>query len=123
MPTITWFDIPATDTGLAKTFYKTLFGWDASAHPVDFAEEFYLLSTGEQGVSGGEILKRREEGNGITVYIAVPSVEIWLEKVEKAGGQISTPKTAMPGMGYFAICRDTEGNRFGLWETDPEAGS
>jgi predicted enzyme related to lactoylglutathione lyase len=119
MPTITWFDIPAKDTGRAKAFYKTLFGWEASPHPVDFAEEFFLFSTGEEGVPGGEILRRREEGDGITVYISVPSVEAWMEKVRKAGGQTITQKTAMPGMGFFAICRDTEGNRFGLWENDP----
>jgi predicted enzyme related to lactoylglutathione lyase len=24
-------------------------------------------------------------------------------------------------MGWFAICKDTEGNEFGLWQTDPGA--
>ena len=24
-------------------------------------------------------------------------------------------------MGYFAVCMDTEGNVFGLWEEDPKA--
>jgi len=24
-------------------------------------------------------------------------------------------------MGWFAICTDTEGNEFGLWQNDPEA--
>jgi predicted enzyme related to lactoylglutathione lyase len=24
-------------------------------------------------------------------------------------------------MGYFAVCQDTEGNPFGLWESDPAA--
>jgi len=28
------------------------------------------------------------------------------------------PKTAVPGMGYFVICQDTEGNVFGIWEMD-----
>ena len=30
-------------------------------------------------------------------------------------------KKAVPGMGYFAICLDTENNSFGIWETDPNA--
>jgi len=30
-------------------------------------------------------------------------------------------KTAVPQMGYFAVCQDPEGNPFGLWETDPAA--
>jgi predicted enzyme related to lactoylglutathione lyase len=24
-------------------------------------------------------------------------------------------------MGYFAVCQDTEGNAFGLWESDADA--
>jgi predicted enzyme related to lactoylglutathione lyase len=24
-------------------------------------------------------------------------------------------------MGYFAVCQDTEGNAFGLWESDANA--
>jgi predicted enzyme related to lactoylglutathione lyase len=27
----------------------------------------------------------------------------------------------VPTMGYFAVCMDTEGNIFGLWEADPQA--
>jgi predicted enzyme related to lactoylglutathione lyase len=27
----------------------------------------------------------------------------------------------VPQMGYFAIFQDTEGNPFGLWESDPSA--
>jgi len=29
--------------------------------------------------------------------------------------------TAVPQMGYFAVCQDPEGNPFGLWESDPAA--
>ncbi len=31
------------------------------------------------------------------------------------------PKTAVPQMGYFAICQDTENNVFGLWQMDRNA--
>jgi len=31
------------------------------------------------------------------------------------------PKTAVPQMGYFVVCQDTEGNAFGLWESDANA--
>ena len=29
---------------------------------------------------------------------------------------------AVPSMGWFATCTDNEGNDFGLWQTDPNAG-
>jgi predicted enzyme related to lactoylglutathione lyase len=52
----------------------------------------------------------------ITNYVSVPSVTQATGKIEKLGGTICKPKTAVPGMGYFAICTDTEGNTFALWE-------
>ena len=27
----------------------------------------------------------------------------------------------VPGMGWFSVCTDSEGNEFGLWQTDPSA--
>jgi predicted enzyme related to lactoylglutathione lyase len=32
-------------------------------------------------------------------------------------------KTAVPQMGYFAVCQDTEGNAFGIWQSDPNANN
>jgi predicted enzyme related to lactoylglutathione lyase len=37
------------------------------------------------------------------------------------GGEICQSKTAVPKMGYFAICEDTEGNTFALWEMNERA--
>jgi hypothetical protein len=45
----------------------------------------------------------------------VPSVDEYADKVEKLGGKIIVPKKAVPGMGYFIICMDTENNAFGIW--------
>jgi predicted enzyme related to lactoylglutathione lyase len=42
-------------------------------------------------------------------------------KVEKLGGSICTPKTAVPQMGYFVICQDPENNTFALWEKNDNA--
>ncbi len=41
--------------------------------------------------------------------------------VERLGGKILVPRMAVPNMGYFALCMDTEGNVFGLWEDDQQA--
>ena len=47
--------------------------------------------------------------------------ELFGWKVEKLGGKVLVSKMAVPKMGYFALCMDTEGNVFGLWEDDPQA--
>jgi predicted enzyme related to lactoylglutathione lyase len=41
--------------------------------------------------------------------------------VEKLGGKVVASKHAVPGMGYFALCIDTENNNFAIWESDGNA--
>lgn len=46
------------------------------------------------------------------------------ERIAKAwqelGGQADEPRP-VPDMGWFATCKDTQGNEFGLWQNDPSA--
>jgi uncharacterized protein len=51
----------------------------------------------------------------------VPSVAKFTAKIDKLGGTVMMSKTAVPQMGYFAICRDTEGNEFAIWERNEKA--
>jgi uncharacterized protein len=57
----------------------------------------------------------------ITHYVAVSSIDESAAKVEKLGGKICKSKTAIPQMGYFVVCQDTEGNEFALWEHNDRA--
>jgi predicted enzyme related to lactoylglutathione lyase len=122
MPTIVHFDLPADDLERAKKFYENLFDWKFNKVPMQ--TPFYLIETkdheGNQGVRGG-MGKRMLPAQTISNYIDVPSVDEYLAKVKKLGGNIITPKTAVPGWGYQAICVDTENNKFGLWEEDKNA--
>ena len=122
MPTIVHFDLPTDDPERAKKFYEKLFEWKFD--PVPGPMPYYLVETkdleGNPGVRGG-MGKRGEPEQKITNYIGVPSVEEYLEKVTKLGGQVIMPRTAVPGWGYLAVCTDTENNTFGLWEEDENA--
>ena len=53
--------------------------------------------------------------------IAVPSVDEFIKKIESVGGKIFVPKTTVPGIGYYAYFRDTEGNTLGIAQPDPSA--
>ena len=53
--------------------------------------------------------------------IDVSSVDIDVKKVQENGGEIVQPKTAVPGVGYVAYFKDTEGNLFGIMEIDESA--
>ena len=122
MPTIVHFDLPADDPERAKEFYEKLFDWKFNKVPMSVP--YYLIETkdsqGNPGVGGG-MGKRMLPGQTISNYIDVPSVDEYIAKVKSLGGNIVTPKTAVPGWGYLAICVDTENNTFGLWEEDKNA--
>lgn len=122
MPTITHFDISADDVERAKNFYASLFDWKFEKAPGP--SEYYLITTknehGEIGIGGG-MAKREKPEDSITNFIDVPSIDEYIPKVEKLEGKVLTPKQAVPGFGYLAVCMDTENNIFGLWETDESA--
>ena len=119
MPKIVHFEIPADDTERAKKFYSELFGW--KIEPFENSSEYWLITTEEDDGIGGGMMKRRDPRQSIVNYIDIPSVESYLEKILELGGTVIVPKMPVPGMGYYAVCRDTEKNVFGLWETDPNA--
>ncbi len=122
MPTIVHFEIPVDDMERAKKFYGSLFGWRIDKFSGQM--EYWIISTcdenGKDAVKGG-MVKREFPEHSVTNYIDVPSVDEYVIKIKNLGGEVIMPKTAVAGMGYFAVCLDTEKNSFGIWETDTSA--
>ena len=132
MPIIVHFQIPADDIERSRKFYNDLFGWKFEKFPprpgseaMPEEMEYWLISTvhnkGNKAVGGGMMKRQLPQQQGITNYFDVKSVQEYSAKVEKLGGKVITPKTPIPGMGYFAVCTDTENNGFGIFESDETA--
>ena len=117
---IIWFEIPADKPERAKKFYGALFGWKINPFP-GMPDYSHIDTGGPDASPDGGLMKRMHPAQTITTYISVASVTKFMAKVEKLGGSICKPKTAVPGMGYFAICQDTENNLFALWEKNEKA--
>ena len=132
MPTIVHFEMPADDVERAKKFYTDLFGWKIEKWPGTSSKnsssssmEYWIVSTtddkGNKAAIGGGLMKRQEQHQQIINFIDVNSVDEYSSKIEKLGGKVVVTKMAVPGMGYFAVCHDTENNSFGIWETNEGA--
>ena len=123
MPTIVHFDIAADNPERAKEFYQSLFGWKMEGPPG--MTDYYLIGTkdlnGNTSVGGG-LGKRGDPSQRITSYIGVDSIDEYSDRVKKLVGNVVQPKMPVPGWGYLAVCMDTEGNPFGLWQDDNNAG-
>jgi predicted enzyme related to lactoylglutathione lyase len=119
---IVWFQIPADDVARAKKFYAALFGWKINPFPNSPPGEHEYIATGGADASpDGGLIQRMHPEQAITTYVSVPSVAKFMAKIEELGGNICQPKTAVPGAGYFAICKDTENNTFAIWENNRKA--
>ena len=125
MNRVVHFEIHAENLKRAARFYEELFGWKFDRW---MPEEYWLITTGplsEPGINGG-LFKRRGtvEGSSVIAYVCtiqVASVDDSIERAAALGGANVVPKKAMPGVGWLAYSKDTEGNIFGMMQNDPEA--
>jgi predicted enzyme related to lactoylglutathione lyase len=121
MSKVTHFELPADDPKRAIAFYEKVFGWTITKWEGPF--DYWLVTTvsdDEPGINGA-ITPRMMPEQVTTDTIGVESLDDSLKKIVEAGGTITQPKQAVPGVGYIAYCSDTEGNLFGLIQTDMSA--
>ncbi len=121
MPRVIHFEIHADDPERAGAFYQRVFGWESTRW--EGPEPYWLVKTGPDGQPGidGGIIKRRDPRGNVYNTIDVPDLEAFLAKVEAEGGKTVVPRMPVPGVGWLAYCKDTEGNVFGMMQADPAA--
>lgn len=126
MPRVIHFEIVADNPERAMKFYKEVFGWEFNKW--DGPQDYWLVKTGEDskpGINGGLTAKTNQgsgnTGGRITNSIDVPSIDEFSNKISMEGGKVLSPKMPIPGVGYLAICEDTEGISFGIIQYDRNA--
>ena len=122
------FEIYADDPDALAKFYTSLFDWKVESVP---GMDYRMVQTTDTaaggqptsaGINGG--IAKRPAGyhmNGSANYVAVESIEATVEKAKKLGARITKEKMAVPGMGWFAMFIDPQGNHFAVWKHDPNA--
>ena len=115
---IVHIEIPAEDTERAMKFWGNVTGWKFQnyAESTEGAPEYHMF----EGEPGGGLYPATDGEKGIKVYFEVDDIDAEIGRIRDAGGE-TEEKMPVPSMGWFAICKDPEGNEFGLWQTDPDA--
>jgi predicted enzyme related to lactoylglutathione lyase len=109
-------EIPAQDADRAQGFYEGLLGWQlAQVMP----EADYRMADLGEG-QGAAVFPSDAAGSGLKVYFGVDDIDATLSQVKELGGT-AEDKMPVPGMGWFAACKDPEGNDFSLWQSDTSA--
>lgn len=123
MPRVVHFEVYADDLERAEKFYADTFGWTVDKWEGEGGFVYHMVDTGAepaQGINGG-MLQRPDPAAATTIILDVPSVDEYTARITQAGGSLLVPRFAVPGVGYAAYFRDTEGNPFGIFQDDTTA--
>ncbi len=67
------------------------------------------------------MMARQDPRQTPTFYVCVDSVEESLDRARNEGATVIVPRTAVKGMGWYAVAPDPQKNLFGLWQSDENA--
>jgi uncharacterized protein len=116
---IGWFDLYVNDIERATTFYEAVF--QRRLEPIgdptgETTMRHFPADMGAYGAAGALVKSphARPGIGGTMVYFSVDDCAVEQERAAAAGGQILRSKFSIGQFGWVTLCKDTEGNAFGL---------
>ncbi len=123
MGRVVHFEIHADNPERAAGFYKSVFGWEIQKW--DGPTDYWLVGTGSSDTPGidGAIMQRMGPvtGDSVIAYVCtidIDSLDDSMKKAQELGATIAMDRMPVPGIGYLAYLKDTEGNIFGMMQRD-----
>ena len=121
-----WADVSVRDWDGSKKFYSELFDWSFIDQFYD-GQLVYSLACLDETANPPESTSVAGMGpsmmpEGVSgamrwhSYINVINLESTVERVNSAGGQITMPPMKVVDAGHMAVCADTKGVAFSLWQ-------
>jgi predicted enzyme related to lactoylglutathione lyase len=119
MNAVGWFDIYVNDLERAVKFYETVLGQklEPMGDPTGETQMMSFPADMSKYGAAGALTKSPHAGPGVggtIVYFMVDVCATEAARVAGAGGVIVRPKFSIGEYGWVTLCKDTEGNMFGL---------
>ena len=117
---VVWFEIYVDDLNRAKKFYETVLAVQMQDFPDPTGDGMQMLTFPMQmdkpNASGALIKMEGVKAGGYSTIVYFDSADCAIEeaRVEKAGGKIHKKKVSIGEHGFMSLCKDTEGNMFGI---------
>ena len=115
---IVHYELEAEDADRAQAFWSGLFGWQFQGSGMPEMDYRMAQISDTAGVA---IYPSKQRQGFPNVYHATGDLDASAARIRELGGEAGE-KTPVPGHGWFAACKDTEGNAFHLWQQDSSAG-
>jgi uncharacterized protein len=111
-------EFPAAEGDRGERFWTELAGW--SFNDVGMPDIDYRMFDGGGGWGGAVWTSNEMAGQGPVIYLDSDDIDADVARVRDLGGE-AEDKQPIPSIGWFARCRDTEGNAFSLYQSDENA--
>lgn len=116
-------EFPSVDADRAQRFWSELFGWsfeDSGMADMDYLTgmDYRIARTGQPMTAA--VFSCEKHAGPPVYYYAVEDIEAERAKIRELGGE-TEEKMPVPAMGWFAACKDSEGNAFHIWQGDLSA--
>jgi len=113
-PVVHW-EFWSDDPGRISQFYQEVFGWKVRTIP-DL--NYHLVEPGGEGGIDGGIMKPQAGPwpAKLALYIDVDDLDVFSEKIRRAGGKILVDKVNVPGVGQLSLFEDLDGRVLGMWK-------
>jgi hypothetical protein len=92
-----------------QSFYGRIFDWKFNE-----AMPGYTMIDGVGGIFA--LSPEQQMPTGVTNYVNVDDLSAKEDLIRKSGGQIYKSKQEVPGMGWFTIFADPDGNTVAMWQ-------
>lgn len=120
-----YFEIQVENAERARTFYGEVFGWTFEFAP-GMPVPYWRIET---GAGRGGVLERPTKTppaecgtNAFVCSFQVDDLDAVGAKIIGLGGRVALPKFAVPSVCWHAYFIDPEGNTFGVYQVDVNAG-
>lgn len=123
MNPVVHFEMPAEDRKRMAQFYTKAFGWQTQMLGPEM-NDYVVVTTTESddngpttpGAINGGFFPKKEAwpAQYPSVVIAVDDIEMAMDKVSEAGGEVLGKPMEIPGIGQYVSFSDTEGNRVSM---------
>jgi predicted enzyme related to lactoylglutathione lyase len=110
-------EFPTQDVDRAQGFWSGVFGWsfqDSGMPGIDYR----MAQVSDR--SGAALMQSDDRPGHPNFYFDTADIDASIAKIRELGGE-AQDKMPVPTHGWFAACKDTEGNAFHLWQNDPSA--
>jgi uncharacterized protein len=117
---IVHFELPADQPEELAQFYRELFGWQIQKVPIP-GFDYWMCKTGDGPGIDGAITRRLLPQQAIINYVSVEQIDASVEKARALGARVIVPRAAVPGVGWYCVTLDPQGNPLGFWQDDKNA--